>query len=65
MKTEFHINGIWFYVTWGKDGKQGIDQRGQKWYDVNNPHTETKITEIICQSSAEGIKMAATKMSRI
>jgi hypothetical protein len=64
-KTTFEIAGFWFYVTWSEDGKQGVDQRGQKWYDIHKPRTDTGVTESICKSTADAIKLSATKFIRI
>jgi hypothetical protein len=64
-KTEHSIGGVSFWITWSADGKRGIDQRGQEWFDINDPHTENGIVEVICKASAVGIQLASRKFMRI
>lgn len=37
--TSHHITGgFWAHITW--DGDKGVDQRGRKWVNRNNPQPE-------------------------
>lgn len=64
MKTSFHIGGFWFHVEWRADGKIGTDQHGRKWHNKDNPHTDTGVTEIICQQTNDVVKLLASLKSK-
>lgn len=53
MQTSFHINGLWFHVSWNLTGTIGIDQRGLTWFNKSSPISElgNKPTDSAVQKS--------------
>ena len=45
MKTSQPIGMFWFHIEWDRAGKNGIDQHGNEWENIQSPVLKDKLVE--------------------